>query len=35
MDVDLRGDEDDDEMDLGMIERLDHCIPLVSSGCLE
>ena len=26
MDVDLRGDEDDDEMDLGMIERLDHCI---------
>ena len=25
MDVDLRGD-DDDEMDLGMIDRLDHCI---------
>ena len=26
MDVDLRGDEDDDEMELGMIDRLDHCI---------
>ena len=26
MDVDLRGDEDDDDMELGMIERLDHCI---------
>ena len=26
MDVDLRGDEDDDDMDLGMIERLDHSI---------
>ena len=26
MDVDLRGDEDDDEMDLGMINRLDHCV---------
>ena len=26
MDIDLRGYEDDDEMDLGMIERLDHCI---------
>ena len=25
MDVDLRGD-DDDEMELGMIDRLDHCI---------
>ena len=25
-DVDLRGDEDDDDMELGMIERLDHCI---------
>ena len=25
MDVDLRGDDDDD-MDLGMIDRLDHCI---------
>ena len=26
MDVDLRGDEDGDDMELGMIERLDHCI---------
>ena len=26
MDVDLRGDENDDDIDLGMIERLDHCI---------
>ena len=26
MDVDLRGNEDDDDMELGMIERLDHCI---------
>ena len=26
MDVDLRGDENDGEMDLGMIDRLDHCI---------
>ena len=26
MNVDLRGNEDDDEMDLGMIERLEHCI---------
>ena len=26
MDVDLRGDEDEDDMDLGMIDRLDHCI---------
>ena len=26
MDVDLRGDEDDDDMELGMIERLDQCI---------
>ena len=26
MKPDLRGDQDDDEMDLGMIERLDHCI---------
>ena len=26
MDVDLRGDEDDDDMELGMIERLDRCI---------
>ena len=25
MDADLRGDDDDD-MDLGMIDRLDHCI---------
>ena len=25
MDVDLRGDEDDDDMDLGMIDRRDHC----------
>ena len=26
MDVDLRGDEDGDDMELEMIERLDHCI---------
>ena len=26
MDVDLRGDEDGDDMELGMIERLDYCI---------
>ena len=26
MDVDLRGDEDDDDMELGIIERPDHCI---------
>ena len=32
MDVDLRGDEDDDDMELGMIERLDHCIRRDGAG---
>ena len=26
MAVDLRGDEDDDDMEIGMVDRLDHCI---------
>ena len=24
--LDLRGDEDDDDMEIGMVDRLDHCI---------
>eukprot|EP00434_Breviolum_minutum_P004907 symbB.v1.2.004329.t1/scaffold188.1/size279614/18 len=32
MDVDLRGDEDDDEMDLGMIERLPIALVLLLCG---
>ena len=35
MDVDLRGDEDDDEMELGMIERIDHCIHWYHQDVLE